>query len=412
MKFISGLFWQPLAGMTQQERNQEMKSLAREMDFDLYVVRTTSTHYAGFAHSRHDVRTGILSAAAVISKTLEMETSARDFIVVTQIPDGSWIYVAQRDGVVLPDGDKWFATDDDARIRLFEDISLGDWSLIIAPEEWGIPQSLQRTFEQLLPKDDRGKRLMHKWWRLAPINRQIRLSKGGVKPSIAGLVLLGIIAGGVYYYHSEKEKKWLEASRMMPVRTQAPPPVHPWKNKPLAPDMLRKCMAQFQTITLFPGNWEITNIKCANNILAVSWKAGKFGWIEHLRKIIPDAVITPERGTAFLSRPLEKLTIGLDEPVESDKARLYHMYAAAQRYGFNLTTSIIEPTPPPKPPLGSPPPQPNDWREIRWTVKSFAKPEDAIRALDGKGFRMDSMQATWDNGQLLWSLEGIQYVQP
>jgi len=55
---------------------------------------------------------------------------------------------------------------------------------------------------------------------------------------------------------------------------------------------------------------------------------------------------------------------------------------------------------------------PNDYRQITWKAENVAFPEAVLAALDGPGFRLQTMRATWANGQFIWMMEGSQYVQP
>ncbi len=223
MIFISGLFWYPLAGTSQSERAQEIKSLAKEQDFDLYILRSTSTYYVGFAHSDGQARIGVSSAAAVVSKTLELESSAREFIFVSPLPDGHWMYVAQRDGVILPDADKCFPNEDAAKSRLLEDISLGDWSLIIAPDIWGVTGSIERDFVDILPQSAQGKRQSHKWWKLSPVNPYDNIFAHG-KKILIGLVIVAVCLTGWAYYKKKLDMEALEEARRLANLAPPPPP--------------------------------------------------------------------------------------------------------------------------------------------------------------------------------------------
>lgn len=412
MTFISGLFWYPLAGVGPSERSQEIKSLAKEQDFDLFVVRSTSTYYVGFAHSDGQARMGVASAAAVVSKTLEMESASREFIFVSPLPDGYWMYVAQRDGIILPDGDKFFATEDAAKSRLLEDISLGDWSLIIAPTIWGVTDSVEREFADLIPDTGKGKRQIHKWWRLSPVNPYDSVFAHG-KHILVVFVLLVVGMGGWAYYQKKLDMQAIEeAKRLANIsKPPPPPPEHPWKKQPLALEFVDACTTAVSSIKLFPGNWDLSGIKCADGAIQASWKARDFGWITHIKEIIPDVVISGGGKVASLSVPLKALTIGKDEPVMLGRQRMLDMYSASQRYGYQLE---ITPVPAPAKPL---PGQENnvpiiDWGEMNWNVKGVSNPRMVAETLDAPGFRIRTMDSAWVGGVLIWNLEGTQYVQP
>lgn len=413
MTFISGLFWYPLAGISQSDRAQEIKSLAKEQNFDLYILRSTSTYYVGFAHSDGQARIGVSSAAAVVSKTLEMESSARDFIFVSPLPDGHWMYVAQRDGVILPDADKCFQNEDAAKSRLLEDISLGDWSLIIAPDIWGVSGSIEKDFSLMLPETAKGKKQFHKWWKLSPVNPYDSVFLHG-KKIIAGLAFL-LIALGVWAYYQEKLNMSAieEAQKLTNInQPPPPPPVHPWKLKPDPIEFTKNCTEALSTVPLFPGNWDLTGMRCAGPSLDISWAARTYGWIDHIKAIIPTISISGAGKVANLSIPLKTLTIGKDEPVMLGKQRTLQMYSLSQRYGLDL---ILTPAPPPPAPLpgqaATNVPQP-DWAEVSWAVRGTDNPLLAVEILNGQGFRINSMDAVWKEGKIVWNLEGTQYVQP
>ena len=413
MRFISGLFWYPLAGGSQSERAQEIKSLAKEQDFDLYILRSTSTYYVGFAHSDGQARIGVFSAAAVVSKTLELESSAREFIFVSPLPDGHWMYVAQRDGVILPDADKCFPNEDAAKSRLLEDISLGDWSLIIAPDIWGVTGSVERDFVDMLPQSAQGKRQSHKWWKLSPVNPYDNIFAHG-KKILLGLVIVAVVATGWAYYKKKLDMEALEEARRLAHLAPPPPPPppeHPWKSKPDPIALVRLCTQTLLTVPVSPGNWDITGILCDGKVLNVSWRARDYGWIDHILQAVPQVNISGEGKVASLSVPLPSLTIGKDEPVIVGRQRMLDMYSLAQRHGFPLLVTPVAAQSPPPGQAGANLPV-IDWGEMSWSVKGTLEPLMVVRVLDGPGFRIDSMDAVWNEGQMVWNLEGKQYVKP
>lgn len=413
MRFISGLFWYPLAGASQLERAQEIKSLAKEQDFDLYILRSTSTYYVGFAHSDGQARIGVFSAAAVVSKTLELESSAREFIFVSPLPDGYWMYVAQRDGVILPDADKCFPNEDAAKSRLLEDISLGDWSLIVAPDIWGVTGSVERDFVDMLPQSEQGKRQSHKWWKLSPVNPYDNIFAHG-KKILLGLVIVAVVATGWAYYKKKLDMEALEEARRLANLAPPPPPPppeHPWKSKPDPITLVRLCTQTLLTVPVSPGNWDITGILCDGKVLNVSWRARDYGWIDHILQAVPQVTISGEGKVASLSVPLPSLTIGKDEPVIVGRQRMLDMYSLAQRHGFPLLVTPVAAQSPPPGQAGANLPV-IDWGEMSWSVKGTLEPLMVVRVLDGPGFRIDSMDAVWNEGQMVWNLEGKQYVKP
>lgn len=409
--FALGLFWQPLSGGTAADRKKELRTLAAELTYDLAVIRQSSMVCAGFANSKK-VKAKTFSAAAIVSKTLEMERDAKDFIFVSALPDGRWMYVAQRDGAILPDGDMVFSSEDAARSQLMEHMSLGDWGNLIAPDDWGVRGSTEKSFADLLPRKKNGKISTHNWWRLIPVkNSQAMLALHARKIviGVAGVAAVGF--GGHFYQQWKARQDALAALRASMSVEQAPvaPPEHPWKNQPQARDVLRSCIDTLAQQNLFPGNWGISGVECSGGALTISWKPKEGGWIKHLKEIVPDATIAMDGSTASVRASLPAMAVGLDEAVTTEGDRLVGMYSAAQTYGVKFTVSpaIAAPTLP-----GQGNQIPPDWREVGWQAQGVEFPEAVLVALDGPGFRMRSMHAEWKDGKFVWVMEGTQYVQP
>lgn len=415
--FVSGLFWQPLSG-TSADRNKETRRLATELKFDLAVWRTTTAPQVGFGALSDGLKPGLLSAAAAISKTLEIESGARDFLCATEIPGGRWLYVAQREGVILPDGDI-IGGEDEIRSRLLSDMSLGNWPLIYAPEHWGVSGAAEeRQFADFLPKKS-GKNNYKKWWGLQPVDRWAALRAKPSKIIVPVIILSAIAAGGMSGYKTWQAKKIAEADRLAEMQAAAagspikPPVEHPWKSQANARVYLASCMnAMDQVKSLWPGNWTLQDAVCANGSLTVKWKRQEYGWIEHLRAVEPNAILSSDGETALLSIPFV-IAKGIDESVPKESERVLTMYGAAQEYRFAVT--IISPPMSVAMPgqENANKPQIQDWRELKWTANGITLPPDVVlSALDGNGFRLTQARAVFNSGIIIWNLEGMQYVQP
>lgn len=418
--FALGLFWQPLAGGTPAERAKEVRSLAQELSFDLAVLRNSSMHCVGFAKSAPTLKPGVFSAAAVISKSIEVEMKARDFIFVSPLPDGQWAYVAQRDGVILPDGDQAFASEDAARARLLEHMSIGDWPLIIAPAIWGVGGAVERDFLDLVPKKKNGKIKIHRWWGLMPVDRgRAAMTAHAGKVVILSIAAVALIGGGVFYkkWKADQEAKLAaeaaaKAAMEAGSAAQAVRPENPWKSQPLAGDMVHACLDALSSQRIFPGNWDLSAIECSGGQMKLTWKPRAGGWIRHLKEVEPAAIVAIDGATAYVSVPLRHLDTGHDEAAPEQNARLIDMYSTAQAYGVSFSVSPAkEAAPPPLPGQAAAAPQ-VFWQEIKWIADGVKLPDAVLAALDGPGFRMNSMKGLWVNGSFVWTMEGTQYVQP
>lgn len=410
VSFALGLFWQPLGGSTPAERSKEVRALAEELSFDLSVIRNSSMHSVGFAKSG-DLKAGVFSAGAVVSKTMEVEEKVRDFIFVSALPDGSWMYVAQRDGAILSDGDLAFASEDAARTRLLEHMSLGDWPKVIAPAIWGVGGATERSFEDIIPRGKGGKIKIHKWWRLVPVGRgRAAMTLHAGKIAVACAVVAVVVGGSVFYKKWKAEKEAKAATVVVDAAGTPLPPEHPWKSQPLARDMMAACMTAVSSQQLFPGNWSVQGVECSGGNLVVSWTPRPGGWIRHLKEVEPAAQVALDGSAASISVGLPQLPLGQDEPAPTENERLVAMYSTAQTYGvpFVATAAPAAPVLPGQTVSATAP----GWKEIGWKVDGVVLPEAVIAALDGPGFRMKTMRAKWQDGRFVWTMEGIQYVQP
>lgn len=414
--FVSGLFWQPLSGNI-SDRAKETKRLANEMQLDLAVWRTTVLQ-VGLGSVSDGLKPGFLSAAAAISKTLELESGARDFLCAAEVPGGRWIYVAQREGVILPDGDL-IGGEDEIRSRLLSDLSLGEWSLVYAPEHWGVHVSaIEREFVDFLPKKA-GKNDYKKWWGLRPIDRWSSLLANPSKIIAPAIIVASVVGGGLYGYKVWQNKKAAEAARIAEMQAAAAgtplkPIEHPWKSQPSAQAYLASCMkAMDQVKSLWPGNWTPQGVVCANGSLSVQWKRQEYGWIKHLKEVEPNAMLATDGESASLVLPLNPTSSGTDEKLLKESERVLAMYGVAQEYRFVVTISSL-PAPVVMPGQENANQQPvQDWRELKWEAKGITLPPDVVlAALDGAGFRLTQTQAIFTGGIITWNMEGTQYVQP
>ena len=207
--FVSGLFWQPLPGHTLQLRKAELRKMSEEQGFDLVVQRTSGIPQAGFAATADGIRSGMLSVAAMVSKSLEMANRDRSFLCAMPIPNGQWVYVAQREGVLLHDGDL-LGSEEIVQARMMNDLSLIEWQTVFAPEQWGIPGSQERRFEDLLPR--RGEKYSFKsWWEVRPIrNPWIDIFLDNTRLYIT-LIVIALVLTGYHFWSQYRINKQLEA---------------------------------------------------------------------------------------------------------------------------------------------------------------------------------------------------------
>jgi len=411
--FVGGLHWQALSAAPSQAKS-EAQQLAKQLSFDLAVSRITGAHQIGFASTADGYKAGMLSAAAVVSKTIEVESGERDFLCATEVPDGRFLYVAQVDGVIPPEGD-FIGSAEEVRSRMLEDMSIGKaWNMVVAPVMWGMQDSVERSFEDFIPRKGGKLDFKHAWWALKPVKPSVGALLKSVLPfAIVGLV---IAVGAIGYKQWEQEQEAKKAAQLAAIQANEPIQElpHPWKDKPRAKRAVASCTKGFEGVaTLWPGNWKPETLLCSltSGSITVTWKRGEYGWIKHLLEIEPKANVSGDGSMATLVIPIDVSGTD-DETLVDERTRSLELQMIAQEY--RLTITVAAPAAAPSMPGALP----NDqivprWRELAWSIKGSALPPEIIVAsLDGAGFRVGTVTARFSDGLIKWDLEGSQYVLP
>jgi hypothetical protein len=217
-------------------------------------------------------------------------------------------------------------------------------------------------------------------------------------------------------------KKWqrdqaiAEAARLAAELAAMQPAViprpRPWGEIPHAADLMAGCMRATAGVKLFPGNWDLVGVNCSNGVVTISWRPRAYGWIEHLKQVVPDVVISLDGSLASSTKALPQFPAANDEDLYTANERLVVMYAAAQRFGVKFgATPAVSQAPQLLPGQGAVPQEVPLWEEVGWKAEGVTLPETVLAALDGNGFRLRSMSGQWVNGQFIWTMEGSQYVR-
>ncbi len=231
-----------------------------------------------------------------------------------------------------------------------------------------------------------------------------------------GIALIGGYYGLQYLKNYQREQAIAEARRVAQQmqaqqRAELPRP-RPWGEMPAPLTAMQACLDTVAQVPLFPGNWDLSGITCSGGVAIIAWKPRGLGWIDHLRQVVPQAVISVDGSLASVTRPLPTLPNASDEDVASANERISEMYAQAQRYGVKFTAKPPTTSAPATlPGQGGAKSEPKLWDEMGWKVDGATLPDVAIHALNGNGFRLRAMSAQWNAGQLVWTMEGSQYVR-
>lgn len=410
--FVSGLFWQPLPGSTAKQRLAETQKMSLEQGFDLAVLRTTGVPQVGFAAAADGVKAGMLSAAAMVSKSLEMANRDRSFLYAMPVPGGKWLYIAQREGVLLHDGDL-LGTEEAIQTRMMSDLSLLEWQTVFAPAHWGVPNATQRSFEDLLPKTGK-KYSFKKWWEVRPIRRNW-LTDIHIKTPILGMLATLLIAGGIYYgwqYYSTKQALEEQARKEAEEQAARAAAVdnQPWKKLPPPEQFIAACDRALSKVqNYWPAGWDPESATCAKDTLVFNWIRQDSGRIEYLLSAQPAASISLDGGRASLTLPLDQPK-GANDVLPKEKERILELLSIAQRYGIDFKFQNLQDN---QPTLGEPTDVAPTWKTQGWNINDFyPAPSTIIPLFDGPGFRITLIKLSFTEGIMKWTMEGTQYAQP
>ena len=443
-EFVGNLVWSGVPGDSKKAQHEHIRKLAESDKFDLLVQRTGSTAQIGYAFTSDGYRIGMLSIAAMLSKSVEMLRLGRNVVCAIRIPndrDARWIYFAQQDGLTV--GDQ-IASEHEVRQLMLEAVSRKtvEYDNIIAPLTWHIHAArADLSFDDFLPPKQQGGKFSRRketaglsvayksWWELRPLNAAS--STPWLK--IAAVACLLLAAGGALgwkHWRNEKAKAELAAfvkeqqeaaQRALAAASQKPPPKmpdHPWKTKPHALEFAQACRNAFFSLPhVWPAGWEFREATCVGNSLAVVWTRPPGGRVDYFREIQPGATFTPDFKTATVVIALKTTWNLEDEEAPAGRQRASRLEDLNEVHGWKMSLSEVA-QPPIEPPTvskksSSSPPAVASWTEQKWGIQKLSLPVLAtLEQLDDKGFRVDSIQTKLAGGLFYWNIEGVQYGSP
>lgn len=421
-EFISGLHWQPLTDSSSGElptflrgAGPQTRGLMTSMGFDLAAWRSENALQVGLAVAEEGAKPGVYSIAAAIASNIEADSGAKSFLCAVEALNGRWLFVAQREGVLLPEGDK-FGQEGEIRALLLDNRSAGDWDIIYAPATWFIDKAEEVQIDDLLAKDKTGKITIREEWKL----REPQGSKS--KVLVIGITAATLLLGGKFgndYYLSvkaaEAEARRIQNELIASQSVVQAPVTPPWHELPAAAHVASACQQAVSSFaTLWPGHWTLMGIECKNGNASAVWRREEMGWIEHLKAVMPDAVINTDGNIASDSRTVNVTVENNREAIVTQQERRIAMLSVGQRYGVEVRLGALQlPAPPINPTDEAPPPPPPQWGSFTVSVANTQlPPREIVKLLDGPGFRLDSVNLRYFDGVLTWNIEGTQYVQP
>jgi hypothetical protein len=269
--FAAGLFWQPAPTAATAAREARIVASQAELGADLFCVRRRGVPQFGLAQVSQGHRPGMRALAAAVADC-RPEAS---WVGVFPVPD-RWLYLAVRNGAIMPDGDLLFDREEAARDHLGQDLEPGEWKAVFAPSSWGIadsrPLDLVETISPLA--DARLRRVASRW--LWP------LLWTALAAVAAAVVVCSLSAGPA------------EKSSQVPV-APAPPPPPPWQTQPPPVAVIAFCAKAIEEAPVVPG-FELETASCAASGGTATYhrQGGTMAWAPNLAQVTaPDRLVLP-----------------------------------------------------------------------------------------------------------------------
>lgn len=404
LALASGLFWHPI--MPSAHPHRAIRKIAVEQSVDLYATPRACNLQSGFGSAREGLRPGLLAIAAVVSDYMEAKHDSRSFLVALPVDSGTWVYVAQHNGVILPDGD---ISGDETAIqqRMHADYASGDWAHVAAPAEWGWAQAIALELPELLAWAD-AEQSRHKSWRLRKVQVNYK------KLALLGVMALAAAYGGWQawqHYTAAKLAREAAAAQAAQMQAQAQVPAvpPPWTTQSSAPATAASCMDAMAKANIFGTGWLLKSASCRGGSLSLVWSR-EAGAIGRMRALFPLARIELSGDLASVGLPLPPTVAASAEiTLPSATAAADRLLGRAQELGIAL---VLAQEPPPSPlPGDEAPVAPPAWSKMTWRVSDTRLPPDElVRHLDSPSLRLSAID--FDATTQAWALEGELYANP
>jgi len=407
-QYASGLYWEnsPSGRIT-----QAAKEAARQpgAGADFFATRSGNKQgrvpQFGLAPTSPDFRTGMPSLAGCLANQ-----QPGSWIGAFRLREGSALVIV-RDDLIVPDGDQFYLDETEARDRLYQEMAIGGFQKVYAPEAWGVPSADTMPISLLL-NDRTDVRLQN-----------VVLSKQAKIVLLIGgsLLLLVLGFGWKLQYQKDQEENLRrqkqatiermkdEARKMVPGIGQKPvypPPDRKWEKNPPPLVLIQACQDAFSQVDVALAGWVINSLRCSSSGLEVKWKkTGGFSATP------PKAVVSDNMDAAFAKIPLENIKPrGPEQLVDPDVVTKRYLN---QNWGAAIKRELDDPLPPR--PAGykgewNPPPAPWIKRSftfsvpvLPWTLPMF------LEDLPGVIIKSVSLSGNAVETRNTWKVEGVIY---
>jgi len=414
LHFVAGLIWQ---SFPQDATKAHISQLAKEIDCDMMVCRNDPSLQYGFGSSEQDdgFKSLSFSAAAILSKSMDMEGAPGNVLAAFELPDGRFMLYAHRSHAILPLNGDMIGSEDEIYAAFNNQLS-GGWDNLIAPSEWGIQSAVFRDFSSFVPSKN-GKVIVHKWWALCPVDEKSKAASYAPWAALIAAALFALFYGYSQYENNQLKQK--EAIRLALENVQREKdhialaknianqaPRHPWVSMPIPGEMVRSCESALHSIPFSPLGWVLKSFSCTPESFSASYARQVSTSIE-LKRAYPEFAISADGESAAIGGVLKIECCGNPEDIIEKKDAYFQLVSFYQR--FQLKSKIDEVAQPVAAQVNGVNMAQPDWTTYKWAIDVAGSPLSMISAIGIPGIRIEKMSFLPSTGG--WSIEGDLYAK-
>lgn len=406
-QYASGLYWENSpTGRVSQAAREAARQPGNQSDF--FVIRLGNKQgrvpQFGLAPPTEGLKAGLPSLAGCLANQ-----QPGSWIGAFHLREGTALVVV-RDDLVVPDGDVFFLDETDARDRLYQEMAIGGFQRIYAPEAWGVPGGDTMPLSLLL-NERTDVRL-----------RPVALSTQAKVALAVGLALVLLLFGVGWHLQQQRSEAEFERLRQLEaltrLREQAlrvapiaqtpeyPPPERKWEKRPKALEVIDACQEALKKVPMGTAGWRMTQVSCKEKSLLIGWtRSGGFSAPP------PGSSVLVTAQAASLSIPFKKMEPRGDEAL-SDPDDITARYLR-QNWTGKIARAPDDPPPPPPPGYKgewNPPPAP--WVKRSFTLNVPVLPwtlPDFLSDIPGVVVESLVLKGTGRGNTETWTVQGVIY---
>lgn len=273
VQYAASVFWESLQNVDAPFLDAKEAAENVLVGADLFCVKHGKSPQLGLCISSQGFRKG-MNVAAVTAVTSMSDSSS--LLAVFKVDSGYW-YLCVRNDVILSDGDVLFVKEEDAKEQFMSMLSVPDWSKKIAPAEWGIDETEQKSISEIFASGLDSK--------LEKINalRGTELAIVVVLSVAVGAWLVMFISKTFFTTKAQENKVVTRRAQKKVVKKVAKVIPAPWESMVDPEWMLDSCREKIlQLVAISTPGWNNNGVTCSQSDAITSWKRsfGRLSWIE------------------------------------------------------------------------------------------------------------------------------------